>query len=238
MLTKPTNKVGRQLDLANLHQKTFKEIEYLQTYIEHISDSIEIRNKDIQELMRAEISKRPEEESVIIDMYEGYVRKVISHFYHSAIVLIYTTLESNLSNICLQIESQTSSKLQLGHIKDNNISNKSMIYLSITCDINTHEFKYETDRIKNFQKLRNAIVHQGSTFKNEKERVSITTMFPQIETDEHNFYISSNELLDEFIKCIKYYFKILFIELMSKEFLVKKADDSYLESDIEDELPF
>lgn len=238
MLTKQTNKVEKKLDLADLQQKTFKEIEYLQTYIDHISSSIKDRNQNIQELMRADILENPEEESVIIDMYEGYIRKVISHFYHSAIVLIYTTLESNLSNICLQIESQTSSKLQLDHIKDNNISNKSMTYLSITCDFNTHEFKHETDRIKNFQKLRNAIVHQNSTFKNERERISITTMFPQIETDEQNFYISSNELLDEFLKCIIDYFKVIFIELMNKKFLVKKTETVFLASDIEDEIPF
>ncbi len=120
----------------------------------------ELRRRYKEEIKK--IEKKSEEEFHISDYYEGELitidRVYLETFRYSAIVSIYSILESSLNALCKQLKKTNNLSLDLGEIHGEGIE-RARLYLQKVCHV---KFPARTDSWSNIQKLnkiRNCIVH-------------------------------------------------------------------------------
>ena len=242
MLTEKINYKPHKIELASLIKKTDFEIKYLKIYLSSSTESLKIRESILKKEMQKDIDKKVDDESFIQDLYEKEVGKISSYFYHSSIVLIYTFLENSLYKICSEIQIETNSPLSYKDLSGNNIIKKSKYYLQITSGIEFTEANKLWDRITQFQKLRNDIVHQNSTISGsdeavrEKNEKNLKNMFPEIKIEESDFVLKDCSLPIEFIDLISDFLKFIYEKIESIPFLVKNNEEK--PQDFDDSMPF
>ncbi|QDX97022.1 hypothetical protein EGD00_07865 [Pectobacterium carotovorum subsp. carotovorum] len=209
MFIKRKNLEDKKLNLDNLSKKFHHEIKYLSQYLSFTQQLSEQKNRELEEKMYLDTESHPENESIIQQLFENEIKSLLSYYNHSAIVLIYSVLESILSDICSEVKSITSSKFSLNDLSSRNLINKSKSYLEITSNLDPSLINDEWAEIGKFQKLRNMIVHQNSSFTGDNESMGkqkkiIQCNFPTIEIAEEKrkFYILNNELATKFIALI------------------------------------
>ena len=166
MLTKKNSFIEKSIDLVNFKERTEYELRYLRSYVVDISEAISEKGDALEENMIADIDSRPDDEEILVDLFNREISKLKSYFYHSSIVLVYTLLESSLSHLSEEIKSCTNSKLSLKDLSDNNLIRKSIRYIELTCNIDLKKEKQLYDRICEYQQLRNQIQGVLSTQSN------------------------------------------------------------------------
>ncbi|QGW96256.1 hypothetical protein [Aeromonas veronii] len=135
MLTKKKSSTEKRIDLVGFKERTEYEIKYIRNYVVDISGAISEKGDALEEEMISDIDSNPDDENVLVELFNSEISKLKSYFYHSSIVLVYTLLESSLSHLSDEIKKCTNSKLTLHDLSDNNIIRKSIKYIELTCGI-------------------------------------------------------------------------------------------------------
>ena len=229
MLTKKNSFIEKSIDLVNFKERTEYELRYLRSYVVDISEAISGKGDALEENMIADIDSRPDDEEILVDLFNREISKLKSYFYHSSIVLVYTLLESSLSHLSEEIKSCTNSKLSLKDLSDNNLIRKSIRYIELTCNIDLKKEKQLYDRICEYQQLRNQIVHSNSRVKGnnptamEKNAKALEVTFSGIEInyDSWDFHITDNTLITELVEVVDKFLGIAISKVNSQTFVVE-----------------
>jgi len=201
----------------------------LRSYVVDISEAISDKGEALEANMIADIDSRPDDEEILVDLFNKEISKLKSYFYHSSIVLVYTLLESSLSHLSAEIKSCTNSKLILQDLSDNNLIRKSIRYIELTCGIDLKKEKKLYDRICNYQQLRNQIVHKNSRVKGntpkelKKNAKALEVTFSGIEInyESWDFHVTNNSLIKELVCVVEEFLFIAINKVNSQIFLVE-----------------
>ncbi|HAS6630803.1 hypothetical protein P3377_23910 [Vibrio parahaemolyticus] len=155
MLTKKSTLKEKKIDLHVFKERTEYELKYLRSYVVDISEAISEKGESLEQSMIADIDSSPDDEEILVDLFNKEISKLKSYFYHSSIVLVYTLLESTLSHLTTEIKNCTNSRLALQDLNDNNIIRKSIKFIDLICSVDLKNEKKLYDRICEFQQLRN-----------------------------------------------------------------------------------
>ncbi|MEM6250858.1 hypothetical protein [Shewanella vaxholmensis] len=229
MFTKKNLSVEKNINLLNFKERTEYELQYLRSYIVDISEAISEKGVTLEEQMIADLDSRPNDEAVLVDLFEKEISKLKSYFHHSSIVLVYTLLESSLSHLSDEIRNFTNSKLLLQDLNDNNLIGKSIKYINLICDIDLKKEKRLYDRICEFQQLRNQIVHQNSRVKGNTpealaknaKALEVTFSGIKINYKSWDFHVTDNTLIKELVDVVDEFLCIAIKKVNSQIFIVE-----------------
>tara|TARA_R110001583_G_scaffold194365_1_gene365096 strand:- start:1306 stop:1998 length:693 start_codon:yes stop_codon:yes gene_type:complete len=229
MLTKKKLSTEKAIDLVSFKERTEYELKYLRSYVIDISEAISEKGDALEENMIADIDSRPDDEEILVDLFNREISKLKSYFYHSSIVLVYTLLESSLSHLSAEIKNCTNSKLSLQDLSDNNLIRKSIRYIELTCDIDLKKEKKLYDRICQYQQLRNQIVHSNSRVKGNtpealaKNAKALEVTFSGIEInyESWDFHVTDNSLIKELVDVVDKFLGIAISKVDSQIFVVE-----------------
>jgi len=220
-----------KIELRTLIKKNTYEIKYLKTYLSSSTESLMSRELELKEKMNSDVQDEPEDERILQSLYEKEISKVSSYFFHSSLVLIYSFFENALYNICTNIQSDIGANFSYKDLFGNNIIKKSKYYLELTTAINFEEANKNWDRITQFQKLRNYIIHQNSTIA-DKDQIKFNNMFPTIEIVDDNFFIKDHSLAFEFLDVISEFLNFIYGKVHSTSFLGKAIEKQAIDLDM------
>lgn len=237
MFTKKENKEEKQLDLHHLKTKLSYEIKYLREYFSFTHDLTAQKDKQLSDAIYKDAQNDPENEALLQRIYDEEKNALLSYYHHSAIVLIYTVLESTLSELCDEVRNLTSAKFSHENISGGTTIGKLIDYLKLTSSLDYDLIDDPWARIGQFRHLRNSIVHQNSTVSGKKEKERITNNFNKIIISDLNnkFFMLDDTLVYEFLDKIESLFKKLFLHLESVIFVVEIPEFSAAHGD---DLPF
>jgi hypothetical protein len=227
MFTKQVEKQETKIDLVLLKEKFHYEIKYLKEYLYFTSKSVEERTKALSNKIYEDTLKKPEHEALLQEMFIDENKSINSFLYHSTIVLIYTLLESSLSQVCSDVRGNVKSPFSFDMLHGGNIIQKTIDYLKLTADFPFASIEKIWPRIGQFQKLRNAIVHQNGKFQGKdeegrlKNKLVMLNMFNSLELseDESQFYIMDETIVLEFIDKIEKLMDIVYKNIESKSYV-------------------
>lgn len=229
MFTKRKDLVEKKIDLANLRTKFDYEIKYLHEYLTFTSDLTEKKSEQLADALYKFTESDPDNENMIQSLFEREKYSLLSYYHHSAIVLIYSVLETILADICDTVCNEMHSKLSHNSLSGGNLISKSREYLQITTSLEFTLIEGEWARIGQFQMLRNVIVHQHSSFVGsikeiDNQKNKIKNNFPSIKiNDEHNrFYVIQDALVNEFLNLVERLICKIVNHVESMLFLVEK----------------
>ncbi|WP_261858198.1 hypothetical protein [Photobacterium sanguinicancri] len=228
MFTKKDNIEEVNLHLDLLKDRFKYEVKYLREYINFTSQSVDERTQKLGDKIYQDTLDNPEHESLLQDMFIKEQKAISSYLYHSAIVLVYTVLESTLSQICTEVKFKVRADFSYDGLSGGNIIQKAVEYLKITTSLPFSSIEHIWPRIGQYQNLRNSIVHQNGKFSGKdegtisKNRNKMLNMFNSLELseDEKQFYIMSDGLIREFIDKTESLIEVIVQDIESKTYLV------------------
>jgi len=239
MFTKRNDLIEKKIDLTNLRTKFDYEIKYLREYLTFTSDLTEKKSEQLADVLYEFTESDPDNEAIIQSLFEREKYSLLSYYHHSAIVLIYSVLETILADICDTICDEMHSKLSHNSLSGGNLISKSKEYLQITTSLEFTLIEGEWARIGQFQVLRNIIVHQHSSFVGSikeivNQKAKIKNNFPSIKiNDEHNrFYIIQDTLVNEFLTLVDQLISKVVNHVESMLFLIEKPKIAIPDDDI------
>ena len=243
MFTKRNKLEDKKIDIGNLIATFNYEIKYLEEYISFTNELMSKKKNKIQDNMYSDTLLDPMNDSLIQQIFENEGKYILSYYHHSAVVLIYSVLESVLSDICEEVNKITCAKFSFNDLSGGNIIKKAKYYLEITSGLDFSLISGEWAEIGKFQNLRNVIVHQNSSFTGsidsiDKQKQKIRNNFPEIDisSSSNRFYILNDSLLKKFINLIKSFLSKLFIHVQNITFQIEIKTPVL--QDINDDIPF
>lgn len=223
MLTKKEFDIKR-IDFSDFIEKLEVEKKYLKKYFRLNSNKIEETNQELSDSLQSQIDENPDMESRILDEYEKSLRAINSYYYHSIISLVHTYFESHIIKLCNLITENTESHFNIELLKGNNNIVLALDYLKLTSGIGNDLIELHMPRLRKFQNLRNKIIHENSSFKNDADMKKLQNGFrTRIDFDESNmrFFINSDELSIEYLNKSSLFIRKIVEHLELKEFLAK-----------------
>lgn len=230
MLTKKKFPVEKKINLDVFKNRTEYELRYLKNYIVDIGEAISDKAAVLEGNIFSDLDSNPDDEEILLELFQKELFKLKSYFYHSSLVLVYTLLESSFSNLCSEINEFTNSRLIVKDLSDNNLIRKSLKYIELICDVDLKKEKKLYDRICEYQQLRNQIVHQNSKVKGNsiealaKNAKILSISFSGIEINGNSweFHILSNDLIIELVQIVEDFIYIAIEKIESQVFLLEK----------------
>lgn len=139
----------------------------------------------------------------------------------SIIVQSYSFLEYHLKRICDHIYCKEKLAFQLNDLKGSSDLEKATTFLKKTSDINICGYTPEWNYIKDFQKLRNVIVHSRGEFDDKKKELndlikkysSLSAIKKQ--DNSHEILILDKNLNLDFLDSIQSFFNKLTLEVFN-----------------------
>lgn len=243
MFTKKASVEELSLDIDRLKEKFKYEIKYLRQYLGFTSDSVDEKQEQLAKTIFEDSQSDPDNEAYLQDLYSKEIKAISSYYHHSSIVLIYTVLESSLSQLCHEVTEMTKSKFTHERLAGKNLIGKSIDYLQLTSSLDFTKIEGVWAKIGRYQGIRNQIVHQNSRLKKDKtgstaaEQEKLKKLFKDIEfsSDGDRFYILDKKIVIEFLDSTEKLMNVLYQEIECKTFLVPVV---YADDEISDELPF
>lgn len=228
MFTKKENVSEVTLNLNLLSDRFKYEVKYLREYMNFSSQSVEERTEKLGDKIYQDSLENPEHEALLQEMFIEEQRAISSYLYHSSIVLVYTVLESTLAQICTEVKFKVKADFSYDGLSGGNIIQKAIEYLKITIGLPFSLIEHIWPRIGQFQNLRNAIVHQNGKFSGKnaetivKNKDKMLNMFNSLELNENEtqFYIMSDQLVCEFIDKTETLIETIVNDIESKTYLV------------------
>lgn len=218
-----TNSEKSKLSFENLILRYNQENTFLRKYFELNSSKIVSNSKKLERGLLNTIIKNPEDEVIINEIYETQIKSVLSFYFHSAITLVHSHLENQLVRLCEFIQSETNNKFSQSDLKGNDNIKVSLDYLELTTGLETDLINRYKPRIGKFQRLRNKIIHENSSYNNRKTKDALVNDFStkiEFNDETRQFFLNSDELPIEYLKIAsELIFEILSF-LDSKEFLI------------------
>lgn len=223
MYTKHENFEDKKLNTEHLSKKFLYEIKYLEEYLTFTQELTDKKNTQLSEKMYKDTELDPENENIIQEIFDNERKVLLSYYHHSSIVLIYSVLESILSDICNEVKKISFAKFSHEDLSGGNLIKKTKDYLEITSGLDFSQISGDWAEIGKFQNLRNVIVHQNSCFTGDessiqKQQNRIINNFPSIEIAEatNRFYILDTTILIRFIQLVKNFTLKIFNHVQSQ----------------------
>lgn len=216
----------KHLPLAlQLHRgHTSSELSSFTAFINLSGENILLAQNKFEELYNSEIEINNESDDQPKDDYWNYeyikVHEIFPSFYRqSTFIGLYSFLETRLYSLCDNLHRVKG----LCNLSGDTRIENSKIYLKneLGIEINTNDLKIFWDTIKDFQKIRNCLVHNNGYLtylainKQQTLRVIISKN-PYSELSSNRIQITDDKFLLDFIGIIKEYLLALF-DKISKE---------------------
>lgn len=142
----------------------------------------------------------------IIERLNLISRQYPHNFRASFLVQIISLVESELKNICEEVQSKEKQKFSVHEIKGSDDLDKCKKYLTRLINLNISEFNKEWKFIKNCKLIRNRIVHHNSNIKeDDKHLIDLASSDDSIElfnseiSDGKTFIITDRKLIDDLL---------------------------------------
>lgn len=180
-------------DINNIENKY--HLEYGHDLVDLSTEDIEYHNSEIIKLEKA-ASQFPQ---IIIK---------------ATIVSIHSIFESLLIRICKSIENEFQSKIKQKQLRTvgNEIDN-TFNYLKLVHHLEFEKVKSDKDRLRNYIKIRNCIVHQNGDLNqlnesNQREISKMLNEFKNLEIDDEGLIVFDKDFVFEYLDFIlKFAFK-------------------------------
>ncbi|WP_116768969.1 hypothetical protein [Maribacter litoralis] len=218
--------ITKEIDFSYFKESLNSEKKYLEQYFEINSEKISETNNQFSDKLLEQIEENPSLESKIIAEYESSFRAINSYYFHSSIALIHTYFESYISQLCNKITDHTLSSFSLQLLKGNNLIKTALDYLKLTTGLNDEIINIHKPRLGKFQNLRNKIIHENSTYKDDTDKAKLENGFSgKIEFDETNnkFFLKDDELAIEYLEKSNIFLNEIIIILSEKEFVIENT---------------
>ncbi|MEI7222998.1 hypothetical protein [Pectobacterium carotovorum] len=232
MYTKHENFQDKKLNTEHLSKKFLYEIKYLEEYLTFTQELADEKNTQLADKMYKDTELAPENENIIQEIFDNERKALLSYYHHSSIVLIYSVLESILSDICDEVKKISFAKFSHKDLSGGNLIKKTKDYLEITSGLDFSKISGDWAEIGKFQNLRNVIVHQNSCFTGDessiqKQKNKIINNFPSIEISEatNKFYILDTTILGKFIQLVKNFTLKIFNHVQSQIYQIKPCKE-------------
>jgi len=217
------------IDLSYFKEKFELEIEYLKKYLINNEECIVLQEQKLGDDLFAKTELEPDKESYFNDFYEKEIKMLVSFYYHSSITLIHSILENSLTNLCNLVRQSTRNRFALNNLGNRDLIGAGVEYLTLTTDLEFESIQTVYPDIKNFQKLRNIIIHQNSCYKDENEMNKLNNLFPNkldFDTENKRFHITGNELVNNHLNRVKEFINILISHNINKTFLIQPIENN------------
>ncbi len=157
------------------------------------------------------------------DKYEKTYKELLMN---STFVTSFSLFEHSFLRLSKYAQKEKNSTLSVSDISGNGIVNKCKKYIEKGLEIDLSALNPDWQTITNFNKIRNAIVHNASNFKREKnqpiekqELYSLITKNPFIKQKyEHNgyFYIKDDQFIIDFCNTAEKYLLDIIYQILKK----------------------
>lgn len=215
------------------------DLENIKSFIEEISGYISDKQKEIEDSYNTVINEFEEEINNEIDPsfffddeMHKYNKVFPKHYFNPLLLSLYSLFENWLKQLCDLDSKRGFSNVKVSDLAGNNYIEKSRKYLSIVAELNLTEIEKDWQKIKQIQKVRNAIAHNNSnidTYKNKD--IDKQDLFSFIKNDERiefdkktgKFHIKDKEFLYETIDLVDRYLNFIISHLSSKKVVAKNT---------------
>jgi len=189
LLRNKENVEAKSIELDEFEVGFDFEIDYLKKYVERLAEPVNEMLESLESEVASNLDSNPDLTEQIGESYFIEAAKIKSYFYNSLIVLTYTVYESSLQKLCEHIKIQTSSKLCYTQLKNNNVSEKLLIFIKLLTGVCGKSDNATYSRLREFQNLRNKVAHQNSQVQGATEQ--------EIHTQLNNMKIAFNRGVQE-----------------------------------------
>ncbi|MDD2287799.1 MAG: hypothetical protein PHH10_09010 [Dysgonamonadaceae bacterium] len=229
-----------KIDLKDFRKRFSHELKYLNKYFELNNKMLIERSKELDAYLKDDIYKHPEQEGAFRDFYQIDYIKIPCYFYNSAIVSLYSLLENNINSLCEIIQVRTNFVIELRDLAGFNIIDKGRRFLIKIANIDFEKNDKEWIRIKDFQKLRNLIVHNNAQMKNREQYHNLIAKFEGINTysTAKDFYITDISLVYKFLELIEKFIVNISDQIEDRKFKKFKVALELKKKDADNKLPF
>ncbi|WP_321296170.1 hypothetical protein [Marinifilum fragile] len=222
----------KQFTFEQFNSKLEKEYDYLLKYFELNSSRIESTINELRNSLDEEIEADSSNEVLINEFYESQLLSIVSFYYHSSITLVHSFIENQLLKLCKEIQDKTMSKFDVSLMGGRDYIKSSLDYLKLTTRLDDEILNRHKPRLKQFQILRNKIIHDNSSYFDDTEKRKLQNAFSdKIEyfEEEQKFYLKSDELPKEYLSKGIGLFREIFNYLRSLDFIVPTIESESAE---------
>lgn len=229
-----------KIDLKDFRKRFSHELKYLNEYFELNNNMLIERKEKLDADLKVDIQKHPEHEESFRGFYEIDYIKIPCYFYNSAIVSLYSLLETNINSLCGIIQEETNFAIELSDLSGFNIIDKAKRFLSKVANINFEKINKKWNRITDFQKLRNLIVHNNAQMKNPEKDCNLIRKFGGVNISGigNDFYITDISLVYEFLELIEKFIVSILEQIEDRKFKKFKRAIEIKKFDDYDKFPF
>ena len=212
-----------KIDFSKFDLTVDFEFKYFKEYLEFNRSKLEERRISLEVMLKEDILENPGSKTVLEEIYADDKVKLPSYFYHSTIVSLYSILEVCLNDICELIIKETGFHFTLDEISGRDYILKSRLFLERVCGVDFKEVDQEWKSIKEYQKIRNFIVHDNSKCEIKKVDAGLKRKISKsgylIENGDYLiFYINKSDIVELFLITIEQFLKKLIFQLNDTEF--------------------
>lgn len=154
-------------------------------------------------------------------LFEGSVlMNLMSVQRNSALISAFSLFEGNMSRICNEFEICLNSNIKLKDLNGKGTLDNYWNFLKNVIDIDTANLESVFSQIKEYNFIRNRIVHNGNIIKDEKKAKEIEKKHQELKVYKDiyssKFLIHDVVFLDKLINLIIKFFKDLYLELNNR----------------------
>ncbi len=189
-------------------RENFKDkVGELKKYVNEISQYINRRidARATHAIMIEDHSNEKLDQIALSDALYEHENVFVKHFYNPLLLNAYGLFESEISWMCSYYAKVAKPRLSIDKIDEDNYIKKSEYFLWVAAEIDIRKVEAISDRIANYQSLRNLIAHNGSRIR-KKTPTTIISDLPMfkwlIETKQVNVDKDSGDIViwdDRFI---------------------------------------
>lgn len=215
------------------------ELENIKSFIEEISGYITDKQTEIEKSYDSAMKDFQNDSDEDIDpgfYFDDDIHKYNEvfpkHYFNPLLLSLYGLFENWLKRLCDIDSKRGFSNVKVKDLAGSNYIEKSRKYLSIVADLNLSETENDWQRIKQIQKVRNAIAHNDSNIKTDKNReLKKQELYSYLKKDNRiklnesigTFYIKDKEYLYEAIELIEKYLIYVISNLSSRKVVAKNT---------------
>lgn len=219
------------------------ELDNIKSFIEEISGYIKEKQAEVGKSYDAamEDSQDNSEEEFDPNYYfddaiHKYNEIFPKHYFNPLLLSLYGLFENWLKRLCDLDSKRGFSNVKVNDLAGGNYIEKSRKYLSVVADLNLDETETDWQKIKQIQKVRNAIAHNDSSIKtdknkelNKQELYSYLKKDNRVELNENigTFYIKDKEYLYEVIDLINSYLNFVISKLSTRKVVARNTTMPY-----------
>jgi len=217
------------------------ELDNIKSFIDEISGYINDKKNEIeknydQALTNFQSDNEDEAEFDPAYFFEDKIHKYNDifpkHYFNPLLLSIYGLFESWLKRLCDLDSSRVFLNVKVKDLAGSNYIEKSRKYLIIVAEINLDETEKIWQKVKQIQKVRNAIAHNDSNIRTDKNKdIKKQELYSVLNKDKRvilnqsigSFFITDKDYLFEVIDLITEYLDYVITNLASRKVVAKNT---------------